>query len=189
MHSLAGCADGDGTDVSEGRDAGRHGATHGDAMCSGPPAGAVTVHASQRTETTKTDGVATARALSDDDRDNGNEDRRAVAAHARVSATRLRQAHAVRQNKSGATVATCDYRKRTAVKSARDGDASGTRADETRGQRHVRTTHAATDTPGACAHDIARREASDAVGGARGAEVSTPWPRDWIHGMANADGV
>ena len=113
-------------------------------------------------------------ALSDDDRDNGNEDRRAVAAHARVSATRLRQAHAVRQNKSGATVATCDYRKRTAVKSARDGDASGTRADETRGQRHVRTTHAATDTPGACAHDIARREASDAVGGARGAEVSTP---------------
>ena len=74
---------------------------------------------------------------------------------------------------SRATVATCDYRKRTAVKSARDGDASGTRADATRGQRHGRTKHAATDTPGACAHDIARREASDAVGGARGAEVST----------------
>ena len=78
-------------------------------------------------------------------------DRQAVAAHARVSATRLRQTHAVRQDKSGATVATCNHRKRTAVKSARDGDAGGTRADETRGQRHVRTTHAATDTPGACA--------------------------------------
>ena len=171
--SLAGCADGGGTDASEGRDTGRHGTTHGDAVCGGLPMGVVTAHAPQRTGTTKTDSVAAARALSDEGRDNGNEDRQAVAAHARVSATRLRQTHAVRQDKSGATVATCNYRKRTAVKSARNDDASGTCTDATRGQQHVRTKHAATDTPGACAHDIARREARDAVGGARGEEVST----------------
>ena len=114
-------------------------------------------------------------AISDDDRDDSDGDgRAAVAARVRVSAMQLRQAHAARRDESGATVATSNYRKRTAVKSARDGDASGARASETGEQRRVRTTRAAADTPGACTHDIAGSEVRDAVGGERGTEVSTP---------------